>query len=40
MNIEYYESFEKELEAGLKKQATASVKKFVDSFKSREEVKN
>lgn len=40
MNIEYYESFEKELEAGLKKQATASVKKFVDSFKSREEIKN
>jgi len=40
MNIEYYESFEKELEAGLKKQATASVKKFVDSFKSREDINN
>ncbi|MDK1285721.1 hypothetical protein [Pseudoalteromonas umbrosa] len=40
MNIEYYEKFEKELEAGLKKQAATSVKLFVESFKGEEEVRN
>ncbi|WP_028865661.1 hypothetical protein [Psychromonas aquimarina] len=38
MNIEYYESFERELEAGLKKQATNSIKKFVNSFKDNDEI--
>lgn len=38
MKIEYYEKYEKELEAGLKKQATASVKLFVDSFKGEDEI--
>ncbi|MBQ4837099.1 hypothetical protein [Pseudoalteromonas luteoviolacea] len=40
MNIGYYEKFEKELEAGLKKQAAASVKLFVESFNGEEEVLN
>ncbi|GMM67942.1 hypothetical protein MTsDn1_12370 [Alteromonas sp. MTD1] len=40
MNIEYYEIFEKELKAGLKKQAAVSVKKFVDSFRNHDEVTN
>ena len=40
MIIEYYEKFEQELEAGLKKQATASVKLFVESFQGEEEVRD
>ena len=38
MNIEYYEKFEKELDAGLKKQAAVSVKLFIDSFKGVDEI--
>jgi hypothetical protein len=38
MKIEYYENFEKELEAGLKKQAATSVRLFIDSFKGEDEI--
>ena len=40
MNIEYYENFEKELDAGLKKQATASVKLFVESFQREGDIRD
>jgi hypothetical protein len=39
MKLEYYGNFENELEAGLKKQATASVKLFVDSFQGTDEIR-
>lgn len=39
MNIEHFEQFEIELERGLKKNATASVNEFVDSFENNEEIK-
>lgn len=38
MKIEFYGRFEKELEAGLKKQAAASVKLFVDSFHGEDDI--
>ncbi|MBZ2164318.1 hypothetical protein [Alteromonas stellipolaris] len=38
MKIEYYQNFEKELKAGLKKQASLSVKHFVSSFESNDEI--
>tara|TARA_R110000751_G_scaffold206239_1_gene310299 strand:- start:250 stop:864 length:615 start_codon:yes stop_codon:yes gene_type:complete len=40
MNIEHFEKFELELELGLKKTATASVKKFVNSFENDDEIKS
>jgi len=40
MNIEYFKKFEKELSAGLKKQAANSVQLFINSFKSEDEIRS
>ncbi len=40
MNIEYYENYEKELNAGLKKQAKKSIALFIKSFKDEDEVRS
>ena len=38
MNIDYYENFSRELEAGLKKQASKSLRQFIDSFNDEADV--
>ena len=39
MNIEYFKKFEKELNAGLRKQAASSVRLFINSFKDEDEIR-